>query len=626
MSVFTVSAGVIPLLDQTVVVNGQRQDTVWCTAIRRGVGAGASGADFRMPGWFFDTARGHLRDALVSVSVHDAETPAQVDFVGYLDVDTATLSSDDDSVSLTANSVTAYLGKIYVGQLDRQATVVYRLRDPMTGASTNVTPKRVLEHLFANMPTYYAARVKLGDTSVLATTAQNQQPELVFRGTTYADAIEQVVALFGDVSYTERPDGSAVRLDFFRIQSPSAPSTRAAVGTWTDAMTSGVNVIDLQRNQSTVDATTRVIAYGAPKRYIISIPSQSEVDGQSLLKLWDLTLEDAVLADPKSAAPGSPGYVPGMEHVFRRWGLPHGLRGLTVLRDLGVYRVNGTVYSAQVWKYPSVITADENGDLTGELSAEAILLKSVQLNLDEGYFTLPVAEDAMNLMGASDNGDGTIEQLWNVAPIGITIAVEGPECLYADVSQPSDVGLDFRTDGLVEMLQRDDLIHVQYTNDGSPFGGVVWPAMIFNEDFGGWAVATEATIVASDGAILRACANEILKAKCRRHVSYDATLVRFSRAYLPGKRLQVTGLADGVPSPLMVTQVTWDLDANTTGVIADNVKPPVRRDLTRHMPVAVGSSPQESAAAAEPMPLGEIEADFEDETGVDEFEPEEGDL
>lgn len=597
MSQFTVSRDIVPQLDQLVYVSGQLWSGIRCTSISLGCGVGTTTAQFVIPQGRFDDARDDLHEALVVVYVInvDGRTPTAPDFAGYLDAESATLSASEDGYTLSARTATAFLDRASIGLEAHRAVVTYPIIDPVTGRATKWTAARILQDLFGSggatspsggLGSYWRAIVAIGNVSDISSVSTGTEPTIVFRSANYVQAIEQCLAMFGDVTFTERFDGAGkCYLDFFRIMGGTRGTVSARVAALgQDIVEAGANVESMSRNKTSADVKTRIVCYGTPRRFVVSCTTADATAEKKLVDGWDASLAAAVLKQPKIAKPSAKGYLAGMEHVYRTYRLPACFRGYQKLKDLVVKRADGErVYSVQVWKYPTVLTADGSGNLTGAVSATPVLLQNVKLDLDKDQFTLGSAEDGLNPTAVSTGGTGMQLTTWARATIGITFTFEHSQWVYGDTGQDNsgNVRFPFARDGLTEAIPRDDCTFLQFTNAGYTLSSqtgvsLTFGALLFNEDTGAWVTYSAATISQDDSAKLRRIATETLRARFRRHKSGPVTIPVFARAYSPGRLLRFEGLADEGRESLMITGTEFDLDENQTTVTWDNVKPPLR--------------------------------------------------
>lgn len=426
-----------------------------------------------------------------------------------------------------------------------------------------------------------------------------------------AQALDAILAFFGDIEFTERFDEAGVcNLDFFRINDAGLPTVSVRVANYNDPIDAGANVGELQNTQSCQGAITRAIVYAAPRRYIITPSTVSTMPAHMrLVPGWknptvtidgtETTHEDLIIKDPKRGRPGAPGYLPGMEDVLTKRYLPACLKGLVKLKEIPIERAAvqgledqplqpGPKVSAQVWKYPTILTGNPvDGSFTGVLSTTPALIKSVKFNLDQDYFELSSAEDALNATAMSyDAAKKITVTTWERADIYITLCVEDEECLYSDTGQDhsSGINLPFGVDGLTEVIVRDDCQFIQFTNFGHPIKtstgqSCYFPCTYLDEDTHTWHTFTSAQVYRDDQMMLDVIAGDVLRAKCRRHQAPTVKVPYFSRAYKPGVLLRIDGLQTPIPGPLMITSASYDLVGNSTRFTADNVKPPIRRVL-----------------------------------------------
>lgn len=623
MAVFEVSRDVLPLLDQVVFVNGVQNDEVWCSGITRGSSIGGTSAEFTLPQHLYDTDREALRDALVSVWVKssDGTIPDVPDFVGYLTSDAATCSGSDDSVKMSAVTISKFLSRVWIGQETATASKTplrrYLLVDPYTGVSTSWTPGAVLAHIVSELPSYYAARLALGVATPLQRAAGTQS-EVAFNNAKYDSAITEILALLGDVGMRERHDASNITyLDFYRISDPSAPSAVVRVANWADPVTSEANVAAISRNVTSDECVTRVIGYGGPRRHVVSVYTTDAVVARRLVRDWSASLEAAVLADPEAVKADSPGYVAGSYRVFRRYRLPAVFNSVRLRKDLPLVRTNGQAYNCQAWLWKNTLTWDtDHWDATPD--AAPTLIRNAHFELDKGYVDLQ--EPALKVTSVTQ--DPTNSQpvyTYAEAVVGVTICYEGPGYLHYDTGADagSDLQLDFKSDGLTEQVCREDIGYSQLTNTGFPLNGQTFGCVYFSEE--NEAYTSPGSVVLENGydRLAQLC-RDILREKNMRRRSYDITIPYFTRAYDLGTNVAPEGEADYVPGTYMVTAVKHDLDANQTTITLDNVKPPHRVDAkSSRRPMMYTPQPDE-----EDIPTWAPQDDTSEVSGQDDYSEE----
>lgn len=679
MGVFSTTVATIRRLYQTVYIAGAADPRVECVAIRMGSGGAPSSAVFRVPSLVFRSSRAGMKDQIVEVwlgATYDSGAAGSPDFVGILSTDTATMTPRQNSVLLEAQSLTAWLSKVKVGQEIHQFDVTYRFRSEVTERPTGLTPLMVLADLFTRLlPAEYRARVKLGDTAILAEESIPVPPDLTFRGQNFVGALDQVLALFGDVSWTERFQSGVVYLDFYRVNSPRNGTVSVRVAQ--QELAALANVGTIRRNASTVDSVTRVIGYGdrrkfgvSVKSYVEALPTQSQPDEKKrLIRDWNPLYEPAVLDNPKAASPGSLGYtvgcrqavaaaataftvetgieiwenavlfnpatgermlvtgftpadgdlaaavtvtrgyggttaddileaqeliweMPGIERVFRQYGLPAAFHAVKKLRDLPWKKSTGEFYKAQAWRYdvsmaesPDPNDADWIGTVneyptrlesgaTFEFDRNRVIFRDPQVNV------VRIEPDTSSKTG--------VKYTRQEAVVGVTFAYQSDDPIYFDTGVHGDgVFLPFRQAGLTEDWQRDDLQYWQRGNAGYPLTDptsgteLEFGCVYFDEEGADPARSTTVAagvpaVVRNDLPLIRAACLEILREKNRPHVSYTITVPYFSRAFRVGKRVNILGVGM-VEANLVITQVEWETGAeHRTRITLDNVKPPAR--------------------------------------------------
>jgi len=299
-------------LDQTVTVNGSRDDRLWCSHISLGSHCGMTEAEFEIPELLFDELEEDLREAFVRVS---ADGSGDEHFCGYLSVSSATLNPKTDMVHLRAYSFTRWLTKVHVGQFTNQWEVRYWVKDPRTGQPTGWTPALILQHLFSQLPEIHLQRIGLGDLRVLTDVVDVPTPDITFRLTDYAAAINQVLAYAGDVAFRERFEQDKVFLDFYRMTDVQGVQAVLECCKWTNPNRSKANVQELNGVEDGTDLVTRVIGIGAYRQFMVTCRSKvegldaiSEMDENVQLEDdWDPDLEELVLKSP-GLATSSTGY------------------------------------------------------------------------------------------------------------------------------------------------------------------------------------------------------------------------------------------------------------------------------------------------------------------------------
>ena len=298
---FQIAPAFIPQLAQTVSINGRIDNRIECAHISQGCGSGTTKATFRCPQFLFETVADAFKDMPVQVYVQSGnDYTGYADFVGYLPSHISNLTPEDDSASFEAVTITAFFAKVYVGQATGLYDVVYRFRDPVTLAPTGLTPIAVLKAVFAGLPDDFGVCVSLGDTSPLED-FPDLPTDIIFRNATIAGAIEQILALFGDVSYTERFTGGGVVLDFLRASDPRASSF---------PMDIGGNIQQISRNSTSVDLITRVLAGMDTAVFMITCVNNADSEPvweKRLIEDWNPDYEAAALADPSVISDDSRG-------------------------------------------------------------------------------------------------------------------------------------------------------------------------------------------------------------------------------------------------------------------------------------------------------------------------------
>lgn len=299
------SGNQIRLLNQNVIVDGSRDDRFWCSSIRLGSHSGITEAEFIIPELYFDEFKDNMRDVFVRVQ---ADGGSETHFAGYLAIDSGHMDPNSDGVTVRAYTITKWLHRYHVGQFQNVWEVVYPVVDPQTKLLTGWTPALILQHLFAqfpaNLPNDIGRKIRIGDVRVLADITELTAPEVTFRLTDYATAINQVIGLLGDVAFRERFENNTVYLDFYRINEPGGAKAVVECARWNAP--GQANIQSLRTTDDGSAVVSRVMGYGAYRQFMITCRNAvagydgiSELDAARQLRpYWRTDLEPLVLKSP----------------------------------------------------------------------------------------------------------------------------------------------------------------------------------------------------------------------------------------------------------------------------------------------------------------------------------------
>ncbi len=603
----TTARTVIPLLDQQVYINGALRQDIWCASVSRNSGSSASTAQIIVPAALFDSYRGDIVDGEMRVYVRTTPGGAYtLAYTGFVSGDTGELSDSSDAIKLSANSIVHYLSKVFVGQSQGKTTVKYTLNDPYTDRPT-WTPGRVLEDIFAHLPSGYAQHVALGDYSCLQTTQYNKDAaDLIFRNSNYVSAIDQILSVIGGVTYVERFTSGKTYLDFFKLQDAYQGTIGATVADLAQPLTDA-NVGHITHNQTTQDVRTRVITVGKPRLAVITVGSDDTTVAKRLRKGWDSTatvevlgttynVEDIVKTDPEIANSEIAEAIKSvLEPVYTRWLLPKCLEPYRKHKDLGIEIEDTTntgedaekgkrkkTINAQAYKYPSLVSIDaQTGVATVTESTVAEKIKA-SFDLEHNEIKFSNARESMRVDTYSLDAEGKPVITWRAARVYVTFAYECDEAIQADTGQDhtGNINLPFAIDGLTERVIRDDCRYVQATNYSYPvtYGGesLVWGCKYYDDKT--WHAHTSKSVVHDDTGKLQRLAAAVLAEKHQRHHEVTVSIPWVTPAYRIGQQLQIYGTQVAWPYPLMITSLSYDFVGNSMSITADNVKPPHRSD------------------------------------------------
>jgi hypothetical protein len=291
--------------------------------------------------------------------------------------------------------------------------------------------------------------------------------------------------------------------------------------------------------------------------------------------------------------------MPGMQHVFRRYGLPKCFENSKKHKDCPLKRTSDQKpYDTQVWLYKALQkqnTDESEGEAQkitrGTIATVPTLIEGAHLDLEKGVLTLRTpALEQVSMEPAEEDAEATA-RTYQETVVGCTFTLESDQYLYHDTGQPSAraTGLDIDRDGMSKPWRRDDLLFAQFTSIGFPLkdengADQVFGCVYFDVDNHDQIVTHasdgSAVIIHDDTHALRTECEQILRERNQRARSYNTTLPTFTRGYDIGQALEVIGESNYNYTGDKITSVELSMpisgDHRTT-MTTDNVKPPHRR-------------------------------------------------
>lgn len=308
--------------------------------------------------------------------------------------------------------------------------------------------------------------------------------------------------------------------------------------------------------------------------------------------------------------------LPGVEHVFKRYGLPLCLLPFKRAKNLPMQSLAKEPLANQAWIYEThaVPSADAGVDWQGAFGPpEAPTKVTATFDLDKGTVTFrePCVQPVLQRTVATSKIGFARTYVETVA--GVTIAFLSDQPVGYDTGRDAETGgvaLPFATSGCVQREQRDDLKFEQATNHGWPVpdpddgAGIeffcIWftDAVVETEegttqvgDTVTIAAADEPVVIRDDTATLRALARDTLRERSRPHVAWMVRIPYFSGGYRIGDAVTLQGIGGDLVAggPWIVTAVGWSLARTelATELTVENIRPPRR---------VVASLPGQSAA------------------------------
>lgn len=614
-------AAIEPVKYECVIFDGNGTYTepyLTCQSVTTNHGNGGSTAQFEMPELEWDEDVSALNDAEVIVYDTSGGFSAIV-FQGFLSVNSDQLNNGTNKKTLSATSILGLLAKCNVGDNNNVSEVNYYAIDPKTKKPTTWTPRRILNDIFNNqMLSYWKQYVHLGATDLITDSRENM-PDFSFKNASFAQALDQLLSIQGDVAYRERWNGVGVPhvyIDFYRVSNPNGAAITVQVG---ETSQGTVSITDITNSCDANDAVTRVKARGKVRNMITAAnfdytgSDETElvikgwsntsftttINGQSVTK----TPEEFVLEDPERANPNSDFFIRQCEFVRKRWLLPTAVWGLTVakencLREKSTPDASGESSLADrqgASKEPFVFEEyvdiqhdatqpqyDAVGKVTDGVFTTATGAK-FYFDQPTPYFMLE--KPALRLVTKNTDENGRETRTYANRNFGVTFTVERGNITY-DTGVTGDLRHPMLSqDGFIQTIDRTDCFYDCLTNMGqSPDGAslqlkdkdgterVFW-CFYPDQSTGTIQQIESATALRNDYKKLREIANNVAREKNRRNRSYQIRLPWVSLGFGVGTSVVPFGVANYVPDTYMITSVTHDYANNATSFQCCNVRP-----------------------------------------------------
>lgn len=576
----------VPELHTAVLVNGQRRSDVFCTSVSLGAGTAGSTASLEVPSHDWDDNKQQWRGAFVQVRVAYGAGGWRDLFNGY--VNGALGSYDDGMQTLEARSLIALSDTVYVGQhngVRNDLVVQYPQRARRNGVelATGWDVRGVLRDIFSSsagptwrggggsLPSAWRSRLRLGSLSVLSRSF-NRVPlgDVIFRQSTLREALDLFLGLIGTVSFRERFQGVATFLEFFEVGDPSAPVRTMRVARPGESI-AGTNVLTVSHQEGLEDVKNRIIAMGAPRKYVVMVGTDHST--APLEKLWDETLESSILTNVEGKGAAAP--VTEMDgeseadppapteeellaaaaleeeraRVFRRYRLPAALRNLRIDKENAIELSDGRRLGIQVMKsWRRLAFNSGTGAWVGTPAGFPELLTGFAFDPATGELTL--AQPAISLVSAALNESNQTVETWEEANVWILLTVLGERLSYDTRTRRSGFTLQgIGNDGLGEVVLNESFGFRQMSNDGFPIVDSEGTEHTFDDawvfvDGDGWTRYLGSTVFQDDNELLRVFTDMTLREKNRVRETYAVTSPFLSWAVQIGERIAMVGQDD----------------------------------------------------------------------------------
>lgn len=574
-------SAVVPRLNVLVKLNGTPRSDVFCTGVSFGTGTQGSTAAISVPAARWDESKRRWRGSFVEVACGYDRAAMQTVFSGYVTTTTATVRGD--RVELEALSLIALADKVFIGQ-GREGGLVarYPVRARRNGIleETGWTISSIMRDWFnastttwrgggGILPQDWRNRLRLGSLDAIATATRSLVlGNLEFSQTSLKDALERILGMAKGVSMRERfIVGGSTRLEFFFIGDYLAPVREVRVARRGESA-AGTNTLDMEQEDRTEDVVTRIRAFGDRRKMVISITSDHATS--PLRKGWDEELEAEVLANPEGAKRGEESGVAGdvarqefseeRGLVFRRYLLPEWLRSYVVEKANAITNHDGSEVPIQVWKYPVVLSYDEEEiKFTSTQSEVPKLLEGAQIDLEHGWIML--AKPAINMIGGNVDESGNVNDEWGSAVVGITLTVAAERLEYDTGVRRGVMDLEGLEDsGLTETVVNDSF---RFVVTGAEIEGHefldVYALVNIDATTRQWIHPPNFPPVRDDEELLRTFAEASLRERARLATSYNITTPFWIGAYALGDRIRILGQNDFDGGTHQVMSLSYDL-------------------------------------------------------------------
>jgi hypothetical protein len=580
----------------SVYIGGVLRPDVMCTGISKRGNWSPDSATLSVPAWLAGDYDTSLDD--MAVLIYQQGMPLPV-FRGYIDTASMQESARESGVTLTALSITDKLDRVHIGQAALRGEVQFRKRDPLTRGDYGYTVTNIFEAIFgtSTLDANWRSVIEWGDLTAISRTRGDLRPaDMRFTGQSVLQALRRVNGLVADVGFREIHTESKTYYSAFVYGDPTT-AAKTLIAPLGNGYAEGAIIADIQGSGDNKGIVSRVIAYGAPRKFQITLATNHST--APVLPAWtDATItgyaedgttytetEDAVIANPDSTIAESPHFVAARANVFRRYKLPAALLAFYKPQSQNLYRMaSGKQIGLQVFRvtYPLTVSGTE---LVADTNSPEYELLTGHRITEDGYLELPrpcLAEVRKHVVSG--------KQVSTYAPVHlfVTLTVSA-----SDGTRPGyDTGVrgyvntpTIRDTGLVFPIVNNS---VEYWQIGTPAGGLtdwlgaahsigcVW----YDEESNTWSAvaAGSSTVIRDDRLFLASIAERALAERQKRRTTATVRLPYIATGFNVGDVVKIRNRGiDG--KRLTVFQVAFDYAGiNTRLYLSDQVPDTVQVD------------------------------------------------
>lgn len=455
-------------------------------------------------------------------------------FRGFLDMQDATLSEDQSSISLSGYSILSKLSKVTVGLLNSQGTVTFPKFVPGTiDTPTGWNVWRILQYLFDqdNLADEWRALVGLGNTSVLRKRGTDYPAHgVTFTGQTYLEALRYLAEIAGNIMFRERFTNAKTLLDVVEIGDPYGQARIISIPTSNAGPEQGRVTVRTVERDDVSGVRNRIVGFGQPVKYMLTASTQNGglepawTDATAYSETEGFTADEtAVFANPDIVNPDKKEegtFDPERADIFRKFRLSQVIRQHTALESNIWRNAQGQRIQIQVFIQKPIFTRIHETPAVGEVLDESVaatdewtLVRGAKI-LDDGYVLLPEAALVLYRTVLREGDTGRYyESVFARSHVFVTITVQRPETqrMFFDTGISGRIGYGGLSNyGFAEVFVNENLAleKVGVTTDdgfldadGNAYEyGAIWYDELSDE----WTVmdAGEQGIVTNDSAFL----------------------------------------------------------------------------------------------------------------------------